>query len=64
MPDFPGVEVEIEGATEIRDALLSLPDNERIFIISTPPSGQRAIYNLRRNAAGFIEYECDTTPAP
>lgn len=42
---------------EIRNALLSLPDNERMFIITDPKLGQHRIISLRRNSSGNIEYD-------
>lgn len=41
----------------IRDALLSLPDAERAFIVSDNKDGDHKIYSIRRNAAGNIEYD-------
>ena len=33
-------------------------------IVSNPPSGKYRIYNIWRNEAGNLEYECDAEPAP
>jgi len=47
---------------EIRDALLSLPDGERKFIITDPGSGEHKIFSIRRNAGGNIEYDHEDEP--
>lgn len=44
----------------IRDLLLSLPDSERVFVITNPSSNEHKIYSIRRNASGNLEYEYDT----
>lgn len=49
-------------AEEIRDMLLSLPDNERAFIISDPRPGQHRIISMRRNASGNPEYDYEQVP--
>lgn len=49
--------VYVMTAEAIRDALLSLPENERQFIISNPESGEYKILAMRRNVAGNIEYD-------
>lgn len=45
---------------EIRDALLSLPDNERKFIVTDPKTGEHKVLSLRRNADGWIEYNFES----
>lgn len=47
---------------QIRDSLLSLPDNERKFIISNPGTGEHRVFELRRNADGNPEYDYNTEP--
>ena len=46
----------------IRDALLSLPDNERRFIITDPETGEHKILSLRRNQNGNVEYDFENIP--
>lgn len=50
------------GPKEIRDALLSLPDNERKFIVTDPATGEHKILSLRRNADGLVEYDFESIP--
>lgn len=50
------------NASAIRDALLSLPDNERQFIISDPKLGQKKIISIRRNTSNIVEYDYEDTP--
>lgn len=47
---------------EVRDALLSLPDNERKFIVTDPATGEHKILSLRRNADGWVEYDFEGIP--
>ncbi|MBA7506207.1 hypothetical protein ES706_04888 [subsurface metagenome] len=47
---------------QIRDALLSLPNNERRFIITDPETGEHKVIALRRNEAGNIEYDFESIP--
>lgn len=47
---------------QIRDALLSLADNERKFVITEAEAGERKIVSIRHNAAGHIEYDAETLP--
>lgn len=42
---------------QIRDSLLSLPDNERKFVISDPESGEHRIIAIRRNIGNIVEYD-------
>ncbi len=41
----------------IRDALLSIPEAERGFIITNTDNNGHKIYSIRRNAAGNPEYD-------
>ncbi len=41
----------------LRDALLSIPEEERAFVISNATNGGHKIYSIRRNAAGNPEYD-------
>lgn len=52
----------VKGMTpkQLRDALLSLPDNERKFIITDPEGGEHKVIGLRRNEEGNIEYDYET----
>ena len=43
-------------AEQVRDLLLSLPDNERKFITSDPLAGQHSLFSIRTNASGNLEY--------
>lgn len=45
---------------QIRDALLSLPDNERRFIVTDPETGEHKVVAIRRNEAGNIEYDFES----
>lgn len=56
----PRVSVKLT-AEEIRDLLLSLPDSERIFIISDPKPGQHRVFSIRRNASNNLEYDFEKT---
>lgn len=47
---------------EIRDALLSLPDSERKFVVTDPETGEHKILSLRRNADGRVEYDFESVP--
>lgn len=47
---------------EIRDMLLSLPDNERRFIITDPQADQHKVIAVRRNPAGNLEYDYEGVP--
>ena len=47
---------------EIRDTLLSLPDNERKFIITDPEAGEHKVIAVRRNEAGNVEYDFEGEP--
>jgi len=49
-------------ARQVRDLLLSLPDNERMFIMSDPKPGQHRVISIRRNASGNPEYDFEQTP--
>ena len=44
-------------AEQVRDALLSLPENERKFIITNPNTGQYKVLAIRRNSEGEVEYD-------
>ncbi len=46
----------------IRDALLSLPEDERMFVVSDPTAGERRIYEFHRSVAGNLEYESKVEP--
>lgn len=45
-----------------RDALLSLSDNERGFIITDPSIEQHKVIAIRRNTSGNIEYDYEVEP--
>lgn len=47
---------------EVRDLLLSLPDNKRIFIISDPKLGQHKVISIRRNVSNNVEYDYEKVP--
>ena len=47
---------------QIRDALLSLPDNERKFVITNPRAGTHKIVAIRRNGSGNVEYDYENIP--
>lgn len=47
---------------QIRDALLSLPDNDRKFVISDPESGEHKIIAIRRNSSNIVEYDYEEIP--
>lgn len=47
-------------AEQIKTALLSLPDNERKFIITDPSTNQNKIIAIRRNEVGNMEYDYET----
>ena len=59
-PIVPAV-ITAEG---IRDALLSLPDSVRVFIVSDPSAGEHKILGIRRNANGNLEYEYEAEVQP
>lgn len=42
---------------EVRDLLLSLPDNKRVFITSDIKPGQHRVFSIRRNVTGNLEYD-------
>ena len=42
---------------QIRDALLSLPDNDRRFIVTNPSDKEHKVIAIRRNEAGNLEYD-------
>lgn len=44
-------------AVEVRDMLLSLADDERMFVTSDPKPGQHKVISVRRNASGNLEYD-------
>jgi len=46
----------------IRDALLSLSDSERKFIISRPLSGQKQVFAIQLHGDGKVENECSDAP--
>lgn len=46
----------------IRDSLLSLPDEERTFIITGPGSGDFRIISIERKASGEIEIKYSDVP--
>jgi len=58
------VEERIPLGEFIRDALLSLPENERGIVISNPAPGEHKIYGIRRNAEGNPEYDYNDEPEP
>lgn len=47
---------------QIRNALLSLPDNDRKFIITDPKPGEHKIIALRRNGGQVVEYDFEGVP--
>jgi len=47
---------------EIRNMLLSLPDNERRFVITDPEVGEHKVIAVRRNPAGNLEYDYEGKP--
>lgn len=47
---------------QIRDALLSLPDNDRKFIITNPDPGQHKVISLKRISNDNIAYDFETVP--
>ncbi|MBA7638108.1 hypothetical protein ES703_45760 [subsurface metagenome] len=47
---------------QIRDSLLSLPDNDRMFIITDPEPGEHKIIALRRNSGRIVEYDYEGVP--
>lgn len=48
---------------QIRDALLSIPDNDRRFIITDPEAGEHKIYSFqRRNSTSLVEYDYEGIP--
>ncbi len=55
-------EERVPLATFIRDALLSIPEEERKFVISNPASGEHKVYGIRRNAEGNPEYDYNDVP--
>lgn len=57
----PAVTVGVT-AKELRDLLLSLPDNERMFVITDPSSGEHRVMSIRRNQVGNIEYDYESVP--
>jgi len=42
---------------QVREALLSLPENERSFIISDSKPGQHKVIAIRRNTGNVLEYD-------
>lgn len=46
----------------IRDALLSLPDDERTFITTDPSSGDFRVISIERKASGEIEIKYSDVP--
>lgn len=63
---MPGIKVRAlanpGAARAIRDALLSLPDNERMFIISDPGIGEHRVFELHRSNKGNPKYDYETEP--
>jgi len=54
--------VKLDGRL-IRDALLSLLDEERAFIITDPEPGEHKIFSFqRRNSTSLVEYDYETIP--
>lgn len=47
---------------QIRDELLSLPDNKRELIVTDPKPGQRRIIGIRRNENDNLEYDFEDVP--
>ncbi|GAJ03012.1 unnamed protein product [marine sediment metagenome] len=54
--------IEITTAEAIRDALLSLPANERGFIATAPGSGGFRVVSIQRKASGETEYKWSDVP--
>lgn len=59
---------KIEGVTpitpeQIRDKLRSIPDGDRVFIITDPEAGEHKIYSFqRRSSTSLIEYDYEGVP--
>lgn len=47
---------------QVRDALLSLPDNDRRFIVTDPEGGEHKVIAIRRNEEGNLEYDYEDSP--
>lgn len=49
------------SAQEIRDSLLSLPEEERKFVVTDPVSGEAKVFSLARDSVtGKIVLNCKT----
>jgi len=42
---------------QVRDALLSLDEQDRKFVVTNPDTGQHKVLAIRRNSNGNIEYD-------
>ena len=49
-------------AEQIRDALLSLPEGERKFIITNPNGGEYKVLTIRKNGEGALDYDFEDVP--
>ncbi|MBA7579910.1 hypothetical protein ES708_21791 [subsurface metagenome] len=55
-------EVGRMSPSEIRDALLKLPPDKRIFVVTNPKKGERKIVAIRRNTSDTIDYDYESEP--
>jgi len=60
-PQGKGVDVVLTPI-QVRDALLSLPDNQRKFIITNPNGGQYKVLAIRKNGEGELDYDFEDVP--
>ena len=62
-PQGNGADVALAlTAQQVRDALLSLPENERKFIVTDPGTGQHKVLAIRRNSKGELDYDFEDIP--
>ncbi|MBA7559937.1 hypothetical protein ES708_01555 [subsurface metagenome] len=48
--------------SDMRDALLSLPPGERVFVITNPDEGEHKIIAIRRNSGEQVDYDYEDEP--
>lgn len=51
-----------QTATEVRDAIVGLSDNDRQIIITRPTTGQKKIYAIQTHSNGKTELEENSVP--
>ena len=55
-------EVGRTSPSGIRDALLKLPPDKRVFVVTNPKKGERKIVAIRRSSGDTIDYDYESEP--